>query len=246
MVGFRKAVAIGFCPIAQMKVSKTTMYKKFCNGFRDDLIDGIELEGRDGIPRMLDLQNTEVPLALVPFEKIRACKDRRAYVHFYIDDSRYGEILTNPERYDSLLSRFDGVISPDPTIKIGNPRCVNACMTALNRTIGFHWQRIGIPVIPNIRWGDRETWDFCFLGVPKHSTVAISTHGAIAKNKETNDFLRTCFKEGLREMLERLEPTDVIVYGRMPPDVFTQEILAKARFHRYPSELETAHQTEEI
>lgn len=216
------------------------------HGFRGDLIEGAELEGRDGIPKMLDLKNTEVPLKLIPFDKIRTCKEKRGYVHFYIDDSKYGEIFTSPERYDDLLSQFDGVIAPDPTITIGDPHAVNATMTIQSRSFGYHGQTLGEPAIASLRWGDCSTWDFCFLGVPKHSIVAISTHGAIAKDRKTGDLLRRCFKDGLSEMLKRLEPTDVIVYGRMPGDIFTPEILAMSRFHHFPSETETAHQKEDV
>lgn len=69
--------------------------------------------------------------------------------------------------------------------------------------------------------------------MPKHSVVAISTHGAIAKDKSNQNLLRRIFKEGLRKMLEVLEPTDVLVYGYMPPDIF-EEFYGITKFHRYP------------
>lgn len=218
----------------------------FDDGFQDYLVDGAEFEGFEGIPKLLELNNAEVPLRLVPFDKARSEKNKRGYVHFYIHDKRYGEILTNNKKYDDLLSRYDGIITPDPTIVIGKSHCLHATSTYMNRAVGYYERKRGIPVISNIRWGDRSTWDFCFLGVPKCSIVAISTHGAIAKDKKTDDLLRKCFKEGLLEMLKRLEPTDVIVYGRMPTDIFTPEIIAMSRFHHFPSETEMVHRKEKV
>lgn len=223
-----------------------SMKSRFNNGLPEYLLKGAEFEGRDDIPRMLDLHNAEIPSRLVPFDKARTEAAKEGYVHFYIDDSGYGDMLANARKYDDLLSGYDGIITPDPTIRIGDPHCHNAAMTMINRAIGYYEQRRGLAVIPNIRWGDPSTYDFCFLGVPRHSVVAISTHGAIARDIKTGNLLRKCFKAGLQEMLGRLEPTDVIVYGRMPDDIFTHEILAMSHFHRFPSEIETAHRKEKI
>ena len=120
------------------------------------------------------------------------------------------------------------------------PHCIQATSTYMNRAIGYYEQCRGISVIPNVRWGDSTTYDFCFLGIPKQSVVAISAHGAIARDKSNQNLLRRIFKDGLRKMLEVLEPTDVLVYGRMPPDIF-EEFDGLTRFHRYPSEFETTH-----
>ncbi len=209
------------------------------DGFQDYLVDGARFEGKDGIPCLLQTKHA-IPASLIPFEKAKMVKHRHGYLHFYVHDFKYGEILTNTKKYDDLISQFDGIITPDPTITIGMPHCIQATSTYMNRAIGYYEQCRGIPVIPNVRWGDSSTFDFCFLGIPKHSVVAISTHGAIAKDKSNQNLLRRIFKEGLRKMLEVLEPTNVLVYGYMPPDIF-EEFYGMTKFHRYPSEFEMSH-----
>ncbi len=211
----------------------------FDDGFQDYLVDGAMFEGRDGIPKLLKL-SPEIPFALIPFDKARTCKSTHGYLHFYIHDRQYGQILTNTKKYDELISKFDGIVTPDPTIVIGMPHCIQAAATYMNRAIGYYEQCRGVKVIPNVRWGEPSTYDFCFLGIPKHSVVSISTHGAIARNKATGNLLRRCFRDGLAKMLEVLEPTDVLVYGYMPDDLFG-EFLGLTRFHRYPSEFELTH-----
>ena len=211
----------------------------FDDGFQDYLVDGAEFEGRDGIPKLIDTVK-DIPATLIPFDKARTVESTRGYLHFYIHDRQYGSMLTNAKKYDDLILRFDGIITPDPTIVIGMPHCVQAAATYLNRAIGYYEQRRGVNVIPNVRWGDTSTYDFCFLGIPKHSVVSISTHGAIARSRATGNFLRNCFKDGLAKMLDVLEPTDVLVYGYMPDDIFG-EFLNRTRFHRFPSEFELTH-----
>lgn len=209
------------------------------DGFQDYLVDGAKFEGTDGIPCLLKTKHV-IPASLVPFDKARTSKNKRGYLHFYIHDCKYGDILTNTKKYDDVISRYDGIITPDPTITIGMPRCIQAASTYMNRAIGYYEQCRGVPVIPNVRWGEPSTYDFCFLGIPRHSVVAISTHGAIARDKSSNNLLRNIFKDGLRKMLEILEPTDVLVYGYTPPDIF-KEFYGLTRFHRYPSEFEMTH-----
>ena len=216
----------------------------FDDGFQDYLIDGAILEGNEGIPKLLKTSG-EIPSTLIPFDKARTAENKRGYLHFYIHDSRYGQILKNTKKYNDLIRQFDGIITPDPTMVIGMPRCVQVMATYMNRAIGYYVQCQGIKVIPNIRWGDPSTYDFCFLGVPKHSIVSISTHGAIARNKATNNAMRTYFKEGLNKMLDIIEPTDVLVYGYMPKDIF-EDVQSRANFYRYPSEFEITHPKKEI
>lgn len=82
-----------------------------------------------------------------------------------------------------------------------------------------------------------KSYPFAFLGIPKHSVVCISTHGAIKKDSSNGNIVRECFAKGLRVMLETIEPRTVLVYGRMPDDIFGP-YLDKYAFVRYPSEFE--------
>ena len=67
-------------------------------------------------------------------------------------------------------------------------------------------------------WGDEESFDYCFLGIPKHSTVAVSTVG-VTNDAEWNDKNDSLFRKGYEEMMERLEPETVILYGSEVEDL---------------------------
>ena len=76
-------------------------------------------------------------------------------------------------------------------------------------------QSNGIEIIPNVRFNDERTYKFCFDGIEKYKTVAVGTHGCI-KSRIDKDY----FKDGLAEMVERLSPKTIIVYGSDPDDIF--------------------------
>ena len=110
--------------------------------------------------------------------------------------------------------------------------------TYFNRAVGFYLQKNGIPVIPNVRWSDESSFEYCFLGVPANDIVAISTHGCIRSKAE-----KEMYRKGLYEMLTVLTPHDVIVHGYMPESVFG-EFTNYTTFHRYASQFERTHQKE--
>ncbi len=210
----------------------------FDDGYHHELTEGAKVIGEDGIPVLADMKNTQIPKELVPFNKARTKKDKRGYVHFYIHDKGFACVLNNVKRYIQLFRQYDGIITPDPTMGINNSLCLLKVSTYFNRAIGFYCQRNGIPVIPNIRWTNEKSYSFCFLGVPKNSIVAVSTHGCCRSKVE-----KELFRDGLYKMIEELEPIGVIVYGHMPKEVF-EGFEEKTRFYRYPSEFEQTHKEE--
>lgn len=211
----------------------------FDDGFHSYLTEGATLVGDAGIPMMLDLKNTQVPKGLLPFEKIHSKKyDKRRYLHFYMHDKYFAKVLTATKKYVDEFKLYDGVISPDFSLLVGQAKCLQETNTYFNRGIGFYLQTQGIPVIPNIRWSDCSSYEFCFLGVPKNSIVAVSTHGCIRSRKK-----KELFKSGLEEMIRQLSPTDVVVHGYMPDSVFS-DYKKETRFHRFPSLFEETHMRE--
>lgn len=204
------------------------------------LVEGAQLVGDCGIPELMDLRNTQIPSCIVPFTKAknRSLKIRRGYVHFYEHDKYFSDILTSTKRYLDVLKMYDGVITPDCSMIRGRARCVQQINTYFNRAVGFYLQKNGIPVIPNIRWSDENSFDFCFLGVPLHTIVSISTHGCIRSRKEQDIFIL-----GLNMMLEVLKPSSVIVHGHMPPYIFDR-FKDKGPFYRFPSQFELTHTKE--
>lgn len=205
------------------------------DGFQSYLTDGAFLVGTPGIPMLMDLRNASIPNGLIPFSKARTCKDKRNYVHFYMHDKEFSRVLTATNKYLDDLKQYDGVITPDCSMLIHQAPCLQQANTYMNRAVGFYFQKNGIPVIPNIRWSDESSFDYCFLGVPKHSIVSVSTHGCIQRPEQ-----RLMFKIGMEAMISELDPLAVLVHGRMPDDIFGG-FIDRVDLHQYSSDVETAH-----
>lgn len=205
------------------------------DGFQAYLTEGSALVGTPGIPMLVDMHNTEVPSDIVPFEKCHREKNRRKYVHFYMHDKGFANVLTSTKRYADLFRTYDGVITPDCTMLVGQAQCLLQTNTYFNRAVGVYLQKQGIPVIPNIRWSDESSFEYCFLGVPRHTIVSVSTHGCIRSAEQ-----KKLFRIGLQAMIDELAPTDVLVHGHMPDSVFSP-FDGLTMFHRYPSQFERTH-----
>lgn len=217
-----------------MRIRKTI----FDDGFQEHLTKGATFIGAPGIPMLMNLNNVQVPHDIIPFTKARTCPNKRQYVHFYMHDREFSQVLTATDQYLDLLKLYDGVITPDCTLMIGQSPCLQQANTYMNRAVGFYLQKNGIPVIPNVRWSDESSFEYCFLGIPKGSIVSVSTHGCITSKKE-----RLMFKIGLGAMLDTLQPQIVLVHGYMPNDIFG-EYLEQVEFHRYASQFERTHTKE--
>lgn len=155
------------------------------------------------------------PKRLIEFSKAISSNDYDCWVHFYEDDASFIRIWRNPRKYLPLLKKFAGVICPDFSLYRDMPLVMQYWNIYRSHAIGTWLQSNGVNVIPNVRFGDARTYEVCCLGIPKHATIAVGTHGCM-KNKDDRIFLT----EGLADVIERLEPNIVIVYGTAPAAIF--------------------------
>ena len=209
----------------------------FDDGFQAYLTEGATLVGDPGIPMLMDL-DAPVPKSIIPFSKANKCQNKRQYVHFYQHDREFSRVLTATSRYLDNLRLYDGIITPDCSMMIGQSPCLQQANTYMNRAIGFFFQKQGLSVIPNIRWSDESSFAYCFLGVHRERIVSVSTHGCITTKPQ-----REMFRIGMEAMMDSLRPRVILVHGYMPDDIFGQ-FQGQAEFHRYASEFESTHRKE--
>lgn len=204
-------------------------------GFRISLVETAFFDGKFEIPHIEAPSEIKIPSGMVPFSLRERSQEKSDFVCFYEHDVNFREILTNTEDFVEELKQYPGIISPDCSLYIDAPLCVQIADIYLNRAVGYYLAQQGIYVVPNIRWGDERTYtsDFlgekvAFQGVDKHSIVSVGTYGQI-RTAESKRY----FREGLVEMLNELEPEAVLVYGSMPKVIFG-DLLSKTRFVQYP------------
>lgn len=86
-----------------------------------------------------------------------------------------------------------------------------------NRWCGAYWASKGLRVIPTVNWGDESTFDFCFEGIEKGSTVAVSTYMAAEHGNHSDQ--KDWFMPGYNEILRRIEPETIICYHTPFPEM---------------------------
>ncbi len=204
-------------------------------GFRVSLVETAFFDGKFEIPHISAPKDIIIPLGMVPFSIRKRSRNKKDFVCFYEHDIKFREILTNTEDYVDELKEYPGVITPDCSMYIDAPLCVQIAGIYLNRAIGYYLSEQGIYVIPNIRWGDERTYTeeylgekIAFQGIDKHSIVSVGTYGQIQTATS-----KKYFREGLIEMLKELEPKVVLVYGSMPDKIFG-DLKNETEFIQFP------------
>ena len=135
-----------------------------------------------------------------------------AFVCWYIDDYKFDGPRGIWHDYNftlKVLQHFAGAITPDFSTYQDFPDPLKRYNTYRMRVYGIWLGRNRIPVINNVRWGTAETYSYCWEGIPSNSIVAIGTVGGSPRKLRD----RHRFEDGLKEMINRLHPTTILVYG---------------------------------
>ena len=167
-----------------------------------------------GIPTMFPTQvKGEKLLRFMDFLEV---DDPSEYIaHFYYDDFKFIQAWRNPDKYVERLRQFKAVISPNFSLYTDFPRALQILSCYRRQWVGAYWQSLGLDVIPNVVWGDKKSFDYCFLGIPEGGTVSVSNVGTTT-DKEWNGAEGERFRDGYNEMIKRLSPSCILFYGDMP------------------------------
>ena len=134
-----------------------------------------------------------------------------SFVHFYIDDQKFDGFKTgiwhSPKPVLDLLKHFKGAITPDFSTYEDFPDALKRWNTYRMRAFGYWLGQNKIPIINNVRWGDTETWNYCFDGLPKNSVLCI---GTVASGLKLPDN-RSIFNQGILELIRRLAPKALLI-----------------------------------
>lgn len=183
------------------------------NVFENQELMQFPCKGRYGIPEMKATDTTGDKM--LRFMDWREVEDPENYIaHFYYDDYKFIAAWREPEKYIERLKRFRAVVSPDFSLYTDFPIALQILSCYRRQWCGAFWQYHGIDVIPDVVWGEKKSYSFCFDGIPKHSTVAVSSVG-VKNDDEWNNKTGDLFVAGYNEMLKRLEPTTILFYGDM-------------------------------
>ena len=176
------------------------------NAYNLDILDLNATEGFYQMP-IIECDNY-IPNDIISFNYAKTSDNHDCGIHFFIDDYQFERLWNSPREYVEVLDQYNCIFSPDFSLYTDMPMAMKVWNVYRSRLLGQFYQTCGIKVIPTISWCEKETFKFCFDGIPKKSIVAISTIGV----KRDENALKI-WHDGVDEMLKRIEPKAVIVYG---------------------------------
>jgi hypothetical protein len=185
------------------------MYKQQRNyeNLNKYIFDGV---GKYGIPEIKPEQFTVDNW--ISFNFAKSCDEPEKHgIHFFIDDYQFIRLWTNPDAYLAMLGRFQAVCTPDFSTYTDFPMAIQLYNHYRKHWLGAYWQQNGVKVIPTISWSDESSFDWCFDGEPVGGMVAVSSVGTQQNKRATR-----LFELGYQEMMDRLKPSAVIMYGNIP------------------------------
>ena len=202
--------------------------------FHLDLLAGRIPSGPLGMPLVKRTQS--VPKRIIAFDEALRADSHDAWVHFFENDDKFIRLARRPWHYLEKLKQFEGVIMPDFTVFWGPDLHLQIQSMSLNRTIASWLQRNGVDVIANPRWGTPETYDWAFSAIEPGGICAIGAEGCVQKPRE-----RRVFLEGIPELIRRLKPAGVVVYGSLQDSVQEPLRTAEIPIYHFPSRTTVAH-----
>ena len=163
-----------------------------------------------GIPNMLPVHIdnlTDVPMQGFNFA-LKEKNPERLGCHFFLHDYQFERVWNYPDRYIPVLQKFKFVLSPDFSPYANMPKVLKMYNVYRNRWCGRYWQEFDIKVIPTVTWSDDSSLEYCLCGVPKHSTIAISTMG------EGRWARWQSLRRNWDRVIDALEPETILLYGK--------------------------------
>lgn len=131
-------------------------------------------------------------------------------LHFFLNDSQFRDaVWVNLEYTTYSIRSYEILFTPDLSLWRDYPTdFYNRQNVFRTRFIGAYWQLCGYNVIPTASWGDLNSFEYCFDGLPMNSVVAVSGMG---NRKNSNAYNMWCY--GIRRLEEEKSPILILVYG---------------------------------
>jgi hypothetical protein len=156
---------------------------------------------------------TNVPRNLISYKDMKnhsADDLADSYVHFWVPDYSFESLWKTPTHCEKFQA-CAGILGFDFSVYSEQPKALNIWNIYRSRWLSrFCEQELDIPVIPSVVWC-KGVLDFCFDGILTNACLAISTVGAYRKE------YRADFIDGFEEMIKRLSPHTLLVYGEFMP-----------------------------
>ncbi len=206
--------------------------KKVPDSFQAYLVDGAHFTKQEEYPILENYMiSKSVPINIMPFNKAITYRGdlSETFICFFEPDDTFERVRRNPRRYLSFFRRTAGIIGFDFSVHSDMQVIKQKSQMNDNLSLSYFYGKQGIKLIPNIRCGIDELIPEYLETIPKHSMIAIGTHGFVKTKQERYEWY--CFLENI---IKELEPSKIIVYGTLPGEMFSN-MKNKQKFVFYDS-----------
>ncbi len=191
--------------------SSAASHVKICDLMKSRILNlhlhsGFPTEGKEDMP-LVEAYNGPLPETLISFAE-RNKKLFSSGIHCFLYDYKIEPTWHIPSLSVACLQQYACVIAPDYSLFVDQPRAINVWNVYRNRWVTSYWQSQHIKVIPSASWGNVNSFEYCFDGLPENSTISIG-HVAVGKDKDS----RLLYQMGVEALIGSKHPTRLVVYG---------------------------------
>lgn len=142
---------------------------------------------------------------------------RKLNCNFYVDDFKFLSVWQSPDRYIAHLKCFESLCGLDFSIDTQMPLVMQYWNKYRSMAVDWYLILNRITVIPNVNIVSYKGREWLLDGLPQHSTVCCSTNGRIWSKGVREEFC-----EGFYQMYDKLEPTRVVIVGKLSDELESQ------------------------
>lgn len=200
------------------------------DSFQAFLVEGANFTKEEEYPILERWMIPEIPpKKIMPFDKALNYQGvlSEVFVCTYARDCSFERVRRNPKRYINFFKRCAGLIGFDFSVHSDMPTVKQKSQMNDNLSLTYFYGKEGIKIIPNIRYGDDDLSDEFLSAIPKHTLIAVGTHGFIKEIPQKAEWY--CF---LEKIIKELEPSGIIIYGKLSGKIF-DEFEEKSRLYYY-------------
>ena len=137
------------------------------------------------------------------------------WFHCFTNEKPYQKFWYNFNRYIPYIQSAKGLIATDFSLYRNDETDTLIRNCYKNRVMAYAMQKINPNVIPTAGFAGEKTWDWCFDGLPHHSTVAITTNGTLSDPEA-----KRLFVGGVDTLVKTLSPFALVICGKFPDWIY--------------------------
>ncbi len=166
--------------------------------------------GQYGIP-LIKKYTKDWPKRFITLSEMKNVGNNNIGIATFDYDYVLDKLVSNPSAFVESFSTYKCICEPDLSINVGEPLAIAIANSFRSHSTSYYLQQHNCDVIPTIKWATPNTYDVCFSGYERGGAVIVSTIGVIHDERSRMYFVR-----GFREMLKRLSPDSIGLYGNHP------------------------------